>query len=720
MQIENNAFKAIIKDGKISELYNKVFGEENNISLKGGKCGSACFTFVTDDIKTSKHEFFTPYEDRTANYDVFDKIDDVTFMAKDTENKIITKYLVDNDKFVVSSCTENENISEFGVNLELNFLGRKGNDFKKQFLPTSPYTSQDNNFFYYIMTNPDGKFLVVTTKTKCDGWKIDYSAEACAHYITNVKMLASFDRAYKGSGKKNIEFTIQVAKSLEEAFLMVSENYDLPVCRPVLSGNFDGCGLVETFGKYDFFAVKTPSGKTFETKSNIVEMTEFGFYTVTPMINGKSGVDCVLWNGKNVVELFDKSCDSIRKPYHNDENLCEGGCFLWALLANMNFNKNFKYDKIAKEELDIIMGKSDYIQRKTIVPHKTKTHAPYHIYGSDRVQEQFFGVSVLLEAYKLYESEEIYEFMINTLFELRENYIKNGMVFNGTDYTTVCAPMIPIVDVTLLLKSKNDERYKLFEETATQMAEYLFKRGYNFPTEGEISNKFDTEYEDGSISCTALSLLYYCRYIKRNENFEKFAFDVLRLHEAWTTYSPDAKMNNSSFRWWETIWEGDGEGPAICCGHAWTIWKGEALFHGGLLFKNDKMLLDSWNAYITNFCKTEEDGKMYACYEVDYIRGGGHAPSKGSLITLKGENLDIKYEVAHSYPKHYDNSLSRYAWARGTYTWLETAAVIKVDEKIVVINGKIENNVVKTSDKIKQIYVNCDEIEVENKELVIL
>lgn len=718
--MKNEQYTIGLKDGIITDLYSKKFDSDSNLSFRDGKSGAACFTYLSDDIKRCAHENFTPYSDRAAVYDVMQQLSADTIVSRDTSNNIATEISLSDEGINIISSTHNQNISEFGIIFELNFLGRRGSNYKKQLLATSPYTSSDGKHMFFIMTNPNGKFLVITAKTECDGWKIDYSPQCLAHYILGVKFLASFDQAYKGSGTKSIELNIQAARSLDEVFNIISGIYRLPVCRPILNGGFDGYGVVKTYGTYDYFKIVSPSGKVYKSNSDIIKMTEFGFHTVIPVSGTQNGTDCILWNGKNMTELFNKSCDAIRKPYHVDDNLCEGGCFLWAMIANMEFNHYFKYDKTVKKELDIIMGRGEYIPRKTIVPHKTEHYDAYHIHHSVRVQEQFFGVSILLEAYKLYKSKEIYEYMVSTLLELVNNYIKKGMVYNGKDYTTVCAPIIPVIDVTLCMKASNDARYEIFRKTAGEMALHLYTRKYDFPTEGTESKLFEKEYEDGSISCTALSLLYYCRYIERNQDYENFAYDVLNMHRAWTIYSPDAKMNNSSFRWWETIWEGDGEGPAICSGHAWTIWKGEALFHAGILSKNDSMLLDSWNSYITNFCKTQQDGSMYSCYEADYIRGGGDLETKRKLKQLAGKDLGVKYEIAHSYPKHKDNSLSRYAWIRACYTWLKTAAVLNINNKTIVINAKIQDHVIKTDDCITQIYLGTSDFEIENKELIVL
>lgn len=165
------------------------------------------------------------------------------------------------------------------------------------------------------------------------------------------------------------------------------------------------------------------------------------------------------------------------KSYHPDNNLCEGGCFLWSMLKNMKTNRTLKYDEIASQELNIILAKETYVPRKTIVPHKTEKHAAYHIYGSERIQEQFFGVSILLEAYHVYQKTEILEFAVATLNELIKNYMRDGMVYNGTDYTTVCCPVIPLVGMANLLSEKNDQRFQIFRKEAIKLADFLVRRG---------------------------------------------------------------------------------------------------------------------------------------------------------------------------------------------------------------------------------------------------
>jgi len=131
-----------------------------------------------------------------------------------------------------------------------------------------------------------------------------------------------------------------------------------------------------------------------------------------------------------------------------------------------------------------------------------------------------------------------------------------------------------------------------------------------------------------------------------------------------------------------------------------------------LLTHDDEAMIKSWNAYISNFAKTQSDGSMYACYEPDYIRGGGIPCEKESLIFYDGKGTEPKFVTAHSYPKRKDNSLSRYIWVRAAYTWYVTAAVVIKDRKIIGLNCKLDNDILKFEDRIKQVYLSK---EIKNK-----
>ena len=594
-KIENNQYLIEIENGVITGFFEKDSVEKINLAGNLNLFGKAGFTLINDDITDQKKRVpYKAYKERVSE-GVETESNEKSITVLDGKNNIDIIYRL-TDGLIIEAATKNKDISQFGINLEFNFLGKVGTKFINQIMPTSPYTSLDKKFMYCIMTRLNGGFIVCAALEECDGWKIDYSSDYYGHYIENFMFLASFDKKYNGSNRKNLKIYIKTAKTLDEVYDILHYLYKVPYCTLLAGGNFNGTPYLKVSEDTDCLKVITPDGvdtmiSVGDEKIIKLPAEEYGFYKVIPYTNGVSGIDACLWYCEDMRKLFDLSCMAIKKPYHCDDNLCEGGCFLWAMLLNMRLGGHYKFDELARKELSDVMGKNGVrIPRKTILPYATEKYAAYHIADSKRVQEQVFGVSILIDAYRLYKEEEYLEYAVAALNELIDNWVtKEGMLFNGEDYTTVCVPVIPIVDMAVLLSELNDERAEKFKKTAIKMAEFILKRGMKFPTEGTGEDS-PSDAEDGSVSCTALSLLYVCANVHYDKRYIDFAGQVLELHKAWSIYSPDAKMNGSSFRWWETIWEGDGEGPAICAGHAWTIWKAEALYWYGMLTCNPKSI----------------------------------------------------------------------------------------------------------------------------------
>lgn len=487
MIIENSHYLVEFANGKIIGFYD--LETNRNLAARNGICGTACFTLKSDDIRTLPHEPFESYADRTGKYDSVEFLGENAVVCKDTENKIITNCRMDETGLVLTSETDNPEISEFGLNLDLNFMGKKGTDYHSQLLPTSPYTSADGSHMYCLMTCPNGRFLIAAAQTFCDGWRIKYSPYSAGHYIQNFQILASFDQVYGGSGRKKLQIRLQCADSLESAFRQIQHIYQVPLCRNLLSGGFDGYAFVKAYGKADAFQVSAPDGHIYQMKpGEKITLTEFGLHTVTPICQGVPGLNTTVWNGGDMISLFDKSCDAIQKPYHTDDNLCEGGCFLWAMLVNMRLHNSRKYDAVVREELDIIMGKRKPVPRRTILPYPADGYPAWHIFQSNRVQEQFFGVSILLEAYKLYQRPELLEYATAALQELVADHMKDGMVYNGEDYTTVCCPMIPLVDMANYLKAAGDDRQNSLRRQRGKWPRFFIKEASIFRRKARYLN----------------------------------------------------------------------------------------------------------------------------------------------------------------------------------------------------------------------------------------
>lgn len=671
IQKGSNSIDVDLQNGLITCLYT-AFGEYNLVDKVG--MGGIRYTVKGENIETDVN--YCPYQDKLAIYDRVFVNEDVV-ICKNDDYDICTTYKLDEDRLVISTNTVNPEISQFGIDLNMNFLSKKNGTYIGQLLPSSPYSSNLGDKMYCIMPVIGIGFCVIAAKTPCKAWKIDYSEYSYGHFIKGFQMMSDMDEMFSQSDNKNIIIEITFATNIDDCYQKIQNIFDCPMLLPEITGTFEKYLMIKVLGEAD--EVKVQLGEKVESVPVMNQMAKipamgYGKHTVIPYKDNEPGLDTTVWFGEDIHTLFKKSCDVIEEPYHCDRNLCEGMLWCYSMLSYMNQYKNDRYMPQVLDGLRDVMNEGEkLVSHNTIVPYAVGEFPPYHIYDSCRVQEQFFGISILIEMYKHTNDKKYLDYAIKSAETLILTYQKeNGAIVTHSDYTTVCAPIIPIIDLALLLKDTNPMKAAYFTESAKKIADYLVKRGTSFPTEGIKSTVNDEEMEEGSMSCTALSVLYYCRYIECRQDYIDFAEKILKLHEYWISYTPDVKLYRSTMRWWETIWEGDGNGPAICAGHAWSIWRAEADFHMGVLTGNKEYLIKSWNGFMSNFSKITKEGRSYSCYQPDYFTGGGDMETKQCLDQLIGESLEKKYAVTHDYPQHFDNSLSRYVWVRACATWLKT------------------------------------------------
>ncbi len=497
--------------------------------------------------------------------------------------------------------------------------------------------------------------------------------------------------------------------------------YELPVGNSGI-GSAAGCPSGASAGSPAAYSDRCPSIKSVSSSacwstgsvnpsSVEVALDQYGKYHVIPFNGDIKGLDCSIfaidsWSSMSTKALmsqkqhykrivaFNDNQQPLWEPFGtnypgmfevSDKNLCESQMWALAALKQMNlFGYNGKASIDVKNLLAWMTANDPklYTFRLTIVAEKQYGGPSYFTYNSTRIQEVFNGVAMLIEAFKLYKDRAYLEFAINAMNSvlgyclMPDGEIRRFHEFNDkdfyTDYTTVTCMVMPIVDLANVLRGMNDVRYRVFEDAALKIAEHLYIRGLRFPTEGA-----ENAMEDGSISCTALSLLYVDRYIRHNEKFVEFAGEVLSYHDAWSIYTHNVHMFRSSLRWWESIWEGDHDGPAINCGHSWSIWRAEAQFHYAIVTGDAHRLIDSFNGFMCSFSKVMPDGTMYSHYQCDAITGGGDLD--------RGE--DINFRIAYGFPQLEDNSLSRYVFARACDTWFKCTAIIRTEDFDGVLNG---------------------------------
>lgn len=635
---------------------------------------SVAYTLQSDDITKGEKPDCTPYASRE---DALILQDDATFLGTATNAVLKTETYGCGVKFLLTS--DSDELSEFGINLPFNFMGKvNGGGWKNQFLFNSPYLSEDRKIFYVYLTKENGNPIMLAANGVA-GWKMDYSTYVGGHYFVNLKLFANFDKAFKRPRRKNdLEWILLPVKDFQDGLAKLSEYYGVPFLDIDKNGGKIGDKVaLKVFGQCDSIVYRQGEETQALSPFEEIPLRKSGEITIIPYNGDKKGAAVTLYAYDSLLKLYKRSMDSVDLSVvekYTDGNLCEHQSWCLAMLRFL-----LKYRaNLTKEEIRIYEGKilslmsvitekdpKKAVFRRTILNQPYEDFPAYNIFKSRRIQEEFFGISILLDAYKYFRNEEYLEYAVKTTDSLIANYqAENGGLLRESecgieDYTTVCAPMIPIADMYLFLKTRGDAHAEYYREAAKKMAEFLYRRGLNFPTEGgETSENAEPEMEDGSISCTALNLLYYCAKIERDERYIRKAKEILDIHEAWVIKTPICQMHGSSLRWWETRWEGDADGPAICAGHAWTIWRAEADYWYAYLMGDEAYYKKSFNGFMTNFSKIDKDGKSYSIYNVDDINGGGFAKKSD----------DISFKISEKYAKIEDCGLSRYVWSRALDT----------------------------------------------------
>ncbi|MBQ7789018.1 MAG: hypothetical protein IJ398_05130 [Clostridia bacterium] len=638
---------------------------------------SACYTLLSDDITRGEKPSCTPYADRGDALEYRDG----EFYGEATKTRLKISEIENGLLFEMRA--QGLNLSEYGINLPFNFMGKlDGCGWKNQFLFNSPYTSPDKNIIYFYLTKPNGNNLVVAILSKAHGWKMDYSPYSFGHYFINLKLLASYDRAYgQGEGERSLSFAILPVKDFNDALCKLNKLYGVPFLNCDLNGEMVGGSVnLSLFGECDSIEEGFENIKNIIPFSREYKIPTEGEISLTPIKAGRRGATITLYGYRSLLELYKKSMDSVDLEIiqkYTDGNLCEHQCWASAMLRFLQKHSDMLtgaerelYEGKLLSLLDIITETNEEraVPRKTILNKPHDIFPAYNVYKSRRVQELFFGITILLDAYRYFGDKKYEAYAKGAMECLLSFYQRNDGRLeidwgNNSleDYSTVCCPMIPILDMANFYKDKNKELSNKYFLSAKKMAEHLYKRGTKFPTEGCASENAEEEMEDGSISCTALALLYYCKNGVFNEEYLKKAKEILDIHESWVINTPICQMHSSSLRWWETQWEGDGDGPAICAGHAWSIWRAESDYLYYELTGDKRYLIKAKNGFMTNLSKIDMDGKSYAIYNPDLINGGGF-----------GNRCEkVSFKEASRFPTIQDCGMSRYVWIRINDTLLK-------------------------------------------------
>lgn len=631
---------------------------------------SVCYTLKTDDVTKGEKPSGTPYLDRTGDF----VYDGGYFNAETSTRLAIEPY---EKGLKLTAVREGDSLSEWGLNFPFNFMGKlNGGGFQNQFLLNSPYITPERDFMSFYLTKPNGNRLLLAVRSGAVGWKMDYSPYAGGHFQIGLKVFGSFDRAYcRGEGNKKLEIVLLPVSDYFEALEELAKLHDRPFLYPALSnGTIGEKTQLLKFGKVD--KIVEEHGGVFKEINGDYLFSHEGESRITPYYQGKKGATVTVYAYSSLVDLYKKSMDSVDLSVvaRTDGNLCEHQCWASAMLRFLLKYKNRLTPSEVSEYEGKVLGLLRVVTQKDpqkAIPRRTILNVPfedypaYNIFRSRRIQEQFFGITILLDAYRYFGDEEYLQYAVGATdcligcYQAEDGRLETSNCGKKEDYTTVCCAMIPLVDMANFLKDINAESSEKYADSARRMAEYLYCRGLSFPTEGGVCERVETE--DGSISCTALSLLYYCKNLKREERYLVKAKEILDLHESWVMKTPVCQMEGSSLRWWETQWEGDQDGPAFCCGHAWTIWRAEADYLYYALTGDERYYIKARNGFGTNFAKIRSDGVSFSIYNVDDVNGGG----------LHARAEEVEHKIASKFARVPDSGVSRYVWIRANDTLLK-------------------------------------------------
>lgn len=655
----------------------RVIDERNEKPIFNYGLPNVTYTLKTDDITKGEKPVATPYVSRREDFISVCG----AWYASDSGVALKTEPHGNGVKYILR--TQNNNLSEWGIALPFNFQGKKeGGGWLNQYFLSSVYITNDRKYKSFYLTNPNGNNLLVSVLTDADGWKIDYSPYVAGMYLLDLKILGNFDKAYGEFKPKNeLEIGIYPVSDYESAIQLMSSLYEAPFIYSDFNAGKIGKDInFSFFGKCDKLIEK------YNGVEKEIPLTQT--YTIhcerdvelIPVYKGKYGAGITVYGYKDIKELYKKTMDTVDLELvknTTDGNLCEQQAWAGAMLK---FLLNYK-KMLTNEEVEIYEGKLKSLldritetdkknaeKRLTIFSKKHGKFPSYNVFESARIQEQYFGINILIDAYKYFKVGKYLRYAIKSTDSLIDNYQKIDGRFAtdhlgvNKDYTAVCTVMFPLIDMAELLDGKDDERSKKYRSSARRAAEYLYSRGLDFKTEGmhEVDCA-DPVITDGGIACTILGLLYFAKHVEANEKYISFAKKLLDIHESFRMHSPISQIRGSSLRWWETKWEGDADGPALGGGHAWTIWRAESDWLYYKLTGDETHLKKAINGFNSNLAKINEKGESFSIYNIDDINGGG--------FTYTSE--EINFRIAPKFPDIRDSGLSRYVFTRAVETLID-------------------------------------------------
>ena len=563
-----------------------------------------------------------------------------------------------------------------GLQMDWNFFDMPGSgSWQQQCMPHILYTDEEYEYAYLVFATADHRYAAITIQG-FSAWRIKYSYPG--HRMVGFQILTQADDVVT-TGKKplpvseNVNISIFLVNTEKECLKRNADILHIVIAIPEISGGTAGTTIpFDIVGKYKSVSIVSSNGIEQNEKGNKIILAQEGLYQIDVTTEyRKHHVSRVLCHRKWEA-LFDQ-VNAFYKDNFQDESgafyravwsdTCSpkngftlegtafgdinalyscrsgefGGFAGWAMMKNcilfgekpelVTALNRYVYNWVLNQGHEsnpyngtICKGEQEYLGRK---------YGPYHLYHEVNVpQHEAFFLEQLVDFYQITKKREILDEAICLAHHfVAEHMESNGMVVcqntpdgEKIDYCTVHVPICGLIKLAEIIRETNVRESRWLFERAEKLADYVCARALSFPTEGEACT------EDGSMSCSAITLLWAYQHISQKEKYLQTANVILDYHEALVLNGTDCRQKNSSVRFWETQYESRDWGPSINAGHAWSIWTAEAKALLAQVTGNIERLKEAYEGFITNICKVQENGAMPSCFTPEMIPGLPHKP----------------------------------------------------------------------------------------------
>src|SRR5690625_4000503 len=658
MHISKKGYELTISNkGNITKLTNR-FDDYNVI-----KQGSSSFALPFDRS--------TQQKERTIPLKLHNQNDtSLSFTGKNVKQN----YQFYDEFFSIHTAFTRQKGPRMGINVDFSFLDTDDDTFENKLMLTDMYIDPDYLYGYFLFRQYNGQYVVMTINDRFSAYRLKYSYYG--HRVLGMQILANASDVIVDDNRNmiqtdslNVSFSLQ--PNLKSAEEFIAKHLNIAIASYEISGNVVGNDFsfslihdADDIRVLDDDHVEVPWQKKNSRYSFQLKKASM-YRIITTKANRKHS--SYVMGHKTWDDYYHLVCHFYQKNFQHETGAfyrvmfkntlspqggrtfegvhfgnpyemmsCRtgefGGFAGWAMLKYLRLHPN--NDKIFQSVKKYIehwalnlhgRKKSLYgtVHKK---PHRhfLKKYSAYHLYKEINFpQYEVFLMEQLIDYYELTNSPIIFTELIAIADHFIHDHIgENGEVlYHKTDYTTVHTPVVLFVKLVKLCEKINeDELADTYRQVVANMTEHIVNRGLDFPTEGESCT------EDGSVSCSALSILYYCYHIKYESHYIEMAEKMLHLHRMLELTTYDAKMYMSSIRFWETLYESNEYGPSYNAGHSWTLWSAEAKIYYALLTAEFSYLKEAYNGFITNMAKVEPNGGMPASYTPDMIPGIPHKP----------------------------------------------------------------------------------------------